>query len=437
MHRFLVRRRAPLVKAHRWLSFVLLAWVVVESVTGSAIVFANQIDHVWNRDVFTSTSGDVGIEAAIASARDARPDDLVRYVTTPGSDAAGGMYAVWMTDAEGDYHQVVVDPGSGDVRAKDHHEPALIALLERLHFDLNSTSVFGALPLTVMGWMAIGWLVVLLTGFYLWYWPGVKRWARALRVRRKRGRFTFHLDLHKAVGIVAFVPLLAVVVTGINFAFPAQTRAVWNAVTFGTYDEPTAETPLSTPVGGAEKLTADDAVERVAGLDPSIDVEYVFPPAGSPVGVYTVEATVDAAFADAVGGARHVEFAVDQYSGRIVSIEDPADENTSTRAYDEWASQVHFGTFGGPVTMVLWVLLGLAPVVLGVTGTVMWFTRRAKRRARRPDRSGGAVGPAAEPRSERDPAADPATARATDPATARVTDPSTDPDPSHPTGAPS
>lgn len=385
IHRFLVRRRGPFVKVHRWLSFVLLAWVVVESVTGAAIVFASDIDHAWNRDAFTSTPGDVGVDEAIAAAREARPDDLVRYVSTPGSGHTNGMYAVWVTDADGDYHNVLVDPGSGDVTAKDHHEPAAIAFLERLHFDLNSTSIFGALPLTVMGWMAIGWLVVLLSGFYLWYWPGVKRWARALRVRRGRGRFTFHLDLHKAVGIAAFVPLVLIVVTGINFAFPQQTRDVWNAVTFGTYEEPTAQTPLSEPVAGAEKPTADDAAARVAALDGAIDVASVYPPAGSPVGVYTVEAEVDAAFLDTMGGARHVEFAVDQYSGRIVEIEDPANDNTATRAYDEWASQVHFGTIGGLTTEVLWVFVGLAPVVLGVTGTVMWFTRRTKRRARRAD----------------------------------------------------
>ncbi|WP_426574739.1 PepSY-associated TM helix domain-containing protein [Aquihabitans sp. McL0605] len=382
LHRFLVARRAPLVKVHRWLSFLLLLWIVVESVTGSSIVFAGDIDRLWNADQFSTTAGDVGLVDATAAAREARPDDLVRYVTAPSSGDTGGMYEVWMTDPGGDYHAVLVDPGSGTVTSDDHQAPAVIALLERVHFNLNSTSVFGLAPLTVMGWMAVGWLVVLLSGFYLWYWPGVKRWARAWRVRRSRGRFTFHLDLHKAVGITVLLPLLVVVITGINFAFPNQVRDAWNVVTFGNYHAASAETPLSTPAAGAQPLTADQAVKVVSRVDPSVDVSYVYPPGGSPVGVYTVEATVDSAFLGTAGGQRDVEFNVDQYSGAVVSIEDPADQNVATRAYDDWASDVHFGTFGGLTTEVLWVLLGLGPLVLAVTGTAMWFTRRNKRRAR-------------------------------------------------------
>ena len=50
-------------------------------------------------------------------------------------------------------------------------------------------------------WFGVGFIVVLFTGFYLWYWPGVNRWATALRVQRGRGRFTFNLSLHKMIGL--------------------------------------------------------------------------------------------------------------------------------------------------------------------------------------------------------------------------------------------
>ena len=40
----------------------------------------------------------------------------------------------------------------------------------------------------MVAWFGVGWIVVLLTGFYLWYWPGVRRWATAFVIRRGRGR---------------------------------------------------------------------------------------------------------------------------------------------------------------------------------------------------------------------------------------------------------
>lgn len=381
LHRSFVRRRGVAVRLHRWLALVLLLWIVVESVTGSALVFAGQIDRAVNHRQFTPTEGDVGLVKAVAAARDARPDDHLSFVTSPTADDSGGMYLVWMLDEEAKYHTVVVDPGSGNVTSADHRAPALIELFERVHFNLNSTSIFGIQPITVLGWLAVGWLVVLLSGFYVWYWPGVKRWARALRVRRQRGRFTFHLDLHKAVGIASFVPLVLIVVTGMQFAFPNQVRTVWNTVTFHTYEAPDTTVPLSGASAG-EAITADDAVAIVSKIDPSLVVQTVETPNGSPVGVYTVSATADPSLFGLASGSRTVEFAVDQYTGAVVSIEDPRDKGFASAAYDDWSYQIHFGTFGGTPTMVLWVVVGLLPTVLAVTGVVMWIVRRNKRRRR-------------------------------------------------------
>ncbi|QXC59399.1 PepSY domain-containing protein [Aquihabitans sp. G128] len=384
LHRAFTGKRGPLVKVHRWVSFALLAWVVLESVTGSAIVFAPEIDHAVNHATFSPTAGDVGPGKALAAAREARPNDVVSFVTTPSSGATGGMYLVYTIDRSAEYHTTVVDPGTGRVTSADHHEPRLLALAEELHFDLNSTSIFGFAPLTVIGTMSVLWLLVIATGIYLWYWPGVKRWSRAAKVRRKRGRFTFHLDLHKALGFLTLVPLSIVVITGINFAFPQQVADVWNVVTFGTYDDgASAAVSNSKPIAGATPITADDAQEIVQDIDPNLRIQSVSTPGGSPVGVWEVSAIADHSFLSSAGGSRDVSFDVDQYTGQVLSIEDPRDKGFSNTAYEDWSYDVHFGTFGGTTTKVLWVGLGLTPVALGVTGTVMWFVRRGKRKARR------------------------------------------------------
>jgi len=178
------------------------------------------------------------------------------------------------------------------------------------------------------------------------------------------------------------VPMFLVVVTGINFMFPTQVRDAYSFVTFGLYDEPDAQLPVSSASSGTP-ITAGEAEEIVAGLDPAVDPYFVVTPAGSPVAVYTVFANVDSSFLGMLGGEHEVEFAVDQYSGRVVSIEDTLDENGPTQAYASWSYPVHVGSFGGDITRVLWVLLGLSPLVLAWTGYVMWLTRRRRRRTRR------------------------------------------------------
>jgi len=40
-----------------------------------------------------------------------------------------------------------------------------------------------------------------------------------------------------------------------------------------------------------------------------------------------------------------------------------------------WLSRLHFGRFGGWPVKALWTVLGLIPVVLFITGAVMWWNR--------------------------------------------------------------
>ena len=375
--RVLFGQRKAGYQVHKWLSLVLMAWIVLESVTGAALVFAPEIDRWWNSEAHRVTDGDVGMDAAIDAARDARPGEPVDSAWAPGG--LGPTYSIVTVDDGGVFRLVLVDPGSGRVTTADHEEPALTRMMERLHFKLNSTEILGFASTTIVGWLALAWLVILVTGFTVWYWPRIKRWARALRVRHGRGRLIFNVDLHNAIGIATILPLTLIVLTGVAFMFPNQVRETYEVATFGLYEEPDTTAALSTPNGG-EPITAGEATERVVALDDGIDVQLVETPSGSPVGVYRVHTVVDGSYLELVGGARDVEFEVDQYSGRIVRISDPADGNGATRAYADWTYPVHIGTFGGTITRWLWVAIGLSPLALAWTGVVMWWVRHRNRR---------------------------------------------------------
>ena len=377
LRRVLFSQRGVVVKLHRWLSFALLAWILLESVTGAVLVFDHEIDRWWNRSHFETSEGDVGADRAIAAARVARPGEPIRYVFAPGADDSPS-YEVGTAAPDGEAHVVLVDPGSGRVTADDHHPPVLMEYLLDLHVDLNSTSVFGIEATHAVAWLGVGWLIVLVSGFYVWYWPRVKRWARALRVRRKRGRFAFHLDLHNAIGIATILPMTLIVLTGIDFVFRDQVASVYEVVTFGAYEERDTTVALSQP-NGATPISTGDATGIVSDLDPAIDVAYVYTPAGSPTGTYSVYAYVDGSFFGMVGGEHEVEFDVDQYSGRILRIDDPLDGNGPSQAFDDWSYPVHTGSFGGTITRWLWFLIGLTPFALAWTGVVMWLVRRQRR----------------------------------------------------------
>src|SRR5688572_16530674 len=68
LHRAMTRRRGPLVVVHRWVSLVLVVWIVVESLTGALLVFEPQLTSWWNREDHQVTEGDVGMAEAVRAA---------------------------------------------------------------------------------------------------------------------------------------------------------------------------------------------------------------------------------------------------------------------------------------------------------------------------------------------------------------------------------
>ncbi|MGH9524394.1 MAG: PepSY domain-containing protein, partial [Terriglobales bacterium] len=60
-----------------------------------------------------------------------------------------------------------------------------------------------------------------------------------------------------------------------------------------------------------------------------------------------------------------------------------------------WIYYLHFGNFAGSKTKAVWVVLGLLPVILFVTGAIMWWNRVLSPAARRLRRTEGSPAVAA------------------------------------------
>ena len=196
-----------------------MAWLVVVSLTGAWLVESNQLDAWLHPGLYDASAGDVGPDRAIEAADAAMPDAAHVYgLTLPANGPRrlpGGLRDRAPAARKGleptyTYHEVFVDPGNGDVNGITDDEAGFTWWLYRGHmylwqdhgifgvFDPDSgwcRAVDGAEPggvkgivcdvipdgMDMVGWFGVGFIVVLFTGFYLWYWPGVKRWADALR----------------------------------------------------------------------------------------------------------------------------------------------------------------------------------------------------------------------------------------------------------------
>jgi uncharacterized iron-regulated membrane protein len=74
-----------------------------------------------------------------------------------------------------------------------------------------------------------------------------------------------------------------------------------------------------------------------------------------------------------------VRVSIDPRTGAVLSYADTRKQSLGTRVEQHFTT-VHFGSFGGPgisgiVVKIFWVLLGIVPALLAVTGLIMYWNR--------------------------------------------------------------
>ena len=82
---------------------------------------------------------------------------------------------------------------------------------------------------------------------------------------------------------------------------------------------------------------------------------------------------------------------LDQYTGALLAEAAPS-ARTAGDVIMAWVAPLHVGNFAGNGVRVLWLVLGLAPPLLFVTGFTMWWTRVVRPRWLRVSTRGSDLG---------------------------------------------
>ena len=375
--------RSVCSKVHLYFGLILGLVAVVISLTGSLLVFRAEIDRLLNPELLrvAPEMDPVSLEQIMHAAVEAVPEGTPRLIRFPRSAVA--PYEVWLTDNR----QIYVDPGSGDVLGVRGYEEGLMNSLFALHTKLFAGET-GELVIGVAGLLM---LVLALTGLVLW-WPAVSiRWRRlrkGLIIVWRRGPWRLNYDLHRAGGFYSSLFLVLVAVTGCALVFSAQAGALLNAVA-GSAPLPPPPTVDARPVDahpfdfslldGALNTARAELPEAVATFvslpveaDAPLTVRMRTPPELHP------------------NGRSYVY--LDPRNGLVLRTDNMRFGPLGARLLHA-AYPLHIGSVGGAVARILYVLLGLAPAMLSVTGTLIWYRRWRRTNAsdsmQRPGRSDG------------------------------------------------
>jgi uncharacterized iron-regulated membrane protein len=330
--------RRAIFQIHLWTGIGTGLYIFAISVTGSALVFRNEMYKSFEARprAVTVLERKLTKEELFAAAERAYPGYSVAYSWE--SKKPNQATEIWMSRGTAK-KQRLFDPYTG----KDLGEsiPYMIQFL-KWTADLHTDLLFGNPGRTVNG---IGGFVLALlcaTGIVIW-WPGVKSWRRGLTIQWSANWKRLNWDLHSAVGFWTISIVFIFGITGAYLVFTAPfQRVIDYFAPLNVYKLP-EDFSLALPVEGAQLVTVADE-----------DAPPPRPRRRRPPPPYS-------------------------FGDKIV----------------RWSSWLHFGNFAGAKTKGLWVVLGLIPPFLFVTGTIMWWNRvlgREARRTRKRRDSGDTVG---------------------------------------------
>lgn len=357
------------------LSIGLLASIIC--LTGSLIVYKPEIESLIlgpvSHVVPPTDARTVSLQLAYDAVRQERPDcKIVQAYLHAEPDLA------WSFDLNckpGGRVVVYINKYRGNITGQDHFQGKWTQWIYDLHVHLLS----GATGEIVNGIGALLLVVLASTGLIVW-WPGVKQWRSAFRFEMRARWRRKNYDLHRLTGFFASLLLMFVAVTGAYFAFPKTYEAfiAWAA------QKPSVLLAPRNKVAAPRQINLDAIyATAVRALPAGETTLFTFPQQKD--APYSLRRMLPGDWRRTGDNLVYI----DQFTGQVIRINYHRELPWPIR-FTRDIYPLHFGTFGGNFTRILWILVGLAPAILYLTGSIMWWNRSIlpaiRRRRRRRER---------------------------------------------------
>ncbi|GAA5214079.1 PepSY-associated TM helix domain-containing protein [Corallincola platygyrae] len=352
--------RKTLFKWHSYAALIALLPIIVISVTGSILVFKVEIDSLLRPEhMRVDTAPDtprVSLDALMQTTLNANPDyELGGWEIFDDKQRSDAGYLIKRNTDE--WFKVYIDQYRGHLLSQpqpmDHY---LTDWLLELHY----TFLLHLKGATVALIASVIMLFLGISGIILYR----RFWAKLFTLRFKAAKRILYSDIHKFIGILSSPVMIIIAFTG---GYWTLMGIIHEVTEHGGDEHVYIQAPLHSPDISFEALML-----RAEQEIPSYKAGYLAMP-HEPDRDITFYGKVDSTnpFNSEYGST----VAFDKNSGELLSKTDIR-EASNLHVFVDSFRKLHFGYFGGLITRVLWCVLGLAPVILAITGLTLYLMRR-------------------------------------------------------------
>jgi uncharacterized iron-regulated membrane protein len=349
--------RKWIFRAHLLLGALLGLYALFMGLTGAILVYRDEITRALRPELHAPAPANaVTPDHVLAVVTAAYPGKRPLSVTWPNSES--GAWMVFLLSESGSL-QVYVDPASGSIRGAYQRNSGWLGWIEQLHFNLLAHQK-GRLW---NGWAALVMFFLSLSGAMLW-WPGRFRWRMAVTGRsgatgRARAR-----EWHGRAGILTFVFLAGLAFTGAYFTWPAlyidNVKRLFPSTRRGAIAKvaPSGQRrPITELAAAARAVMGGRPIHRAQIPARPADAMRIIFRDGHPHEFHRTSNVI-----------------LDPYSARVLATDLLSERSFGDRLIS-WFSAFHFGIWGGPLVRALWIIVGLAVALLGLTSLRLWLPR--------------------------------------------------------------
>lgn len=360
--------RKSLFKWHSFLALFVMIPILVVSITGSLLVFKVEIDSLLRPHHMVvnanETSSRVNLDDMMTSIINAYPEHaLAGWELFDNKSRSDTAYVI--KKGTEIWYKIYIDQYSGEILSGPKHMQHYItdwllglhyAFL--LHFNGTIIGVFVGLAMLFLGISGI----ILYRGF----------WRKVFTLRLKAARRMLFSDIHKMVGIIGSPIFILISFTGVYWNLSIILHEV---LEHGFEEEHVYITEPYHSSNISFEALRQDTTKQISSYQP----HYMTIP-NEPEMDITFFGEVDTANPFISEYANMVTYSRD--SGKLVTAYDIRDASIWA-ILDDSTRKLHFGYFGGTWSKVIWCIIGLSPVLLAVTGLLMYILRRSRKKQRR------------------------------------------------------
>lgn len=370
---------------HFYAGLCVAPFLVILSLTGAIYLFNDEINDVLYPELRFAS----GVETSqppsrlIAAVEKVYPGSHVTRIYMP--TAPERTAELFVTTAKDESLRVFVDPPTATVLGSYVYATTLIGLADRLHGSLMLGDFGDAIVELAACWA----LVMVVTGFYLWF-PRRQKTGNWWPRFHLRGR-AWWKDIHKITGLYTAALIVFLVISGLPWAtvwgnkvlsplinaaglgYPDGTRRPLGASRHIHHQDlpwtlQQAPIPESDDTQSMSPLTIDRVADilQAQGMQAyrlflpqeskSVYMAYTYP--NQPEGQRTLH--------------------IDRYSGEILG-DIPFDKYGSAAKAVEWGVAIHMGNYFGFANQILMLIPCIAIVGMVISGVVMWWRRKPEK----------------------------------------------------------